>query len=228
MQQSKSLGASRSAPTNDTNNTFDRNRRMELIGMLALLLAWVGIWGAWIPHPAVSLTQNAFDFAEWSTYLNDVRYGDMTAMPDVLRLAVGLCVIAMAVGVAAFEDVWLRWGLRVVGLLPALVLLPPYPDLMKLWFSESYGRRFGVVSIIVVGVALTALTDRLSWSVRRLVMIGLSGLAIVSGLWAFLTLVQPFQHHYAHPIYPGWGAVVFFAGLVSAIVVHIIKSERKK
>ena len=209
-------------------STIDHhNRRLELLGVLALLAAWVGIWGAWIPHRAVSLAQNAFDFAEWSTYLNDVRYGDLTIMPDVLRLAVGLCVVAMAVGLSAFKDMWLRWGLRIVGLLPALVLLPPYPDLMNLWFSESYGRRFGVVSIIVVGVILTALTDRLSWKVRRLIMIVLSGLAIASGLWAFLVLVKPFQHHYAHTIYPGWGAVVFFVGLLAAIVVHV-KGEGKK
>lgn len=206
----------------------NQNRRLELLGVLALLLAWIGIWGAWIPHRVVSLTQNAFDFAEWSTYLNDVRYGDLTLMPDILRLAVGLCVIAMAVGVGAFERLWLRWGLRVIGLLPALVLLPPYPDLLKLWFSESYGRRFGVVSIIVVGVALTILADRLSGKVRRLVMVGLSGLAVVSGLWAFLTLVKPFQHHYAHTIYPGWGSIVFFAGLMVAAIVQIIHQFRVK
>ena len=193
-----------------------------MLGVMALLLAWIGIWGAWIPNRAVSLTQNAFDFAEWSTYLNDVRYGDLTLMPDVFRLAVGLCVIAMAVSVGAFEKLWLRWGLRVIGLLPALVLLPPYPDLLKLWFSESYGRRFGVVSIIVVGVALTILSDKLPWKVRRLVMIGLSGLAVISGLWAFLTLVKPFQHHYAHTIYPGWGAAAFFTGLLAAIIIQIV------
>jgi hypothetical protein len=206
----------------------NHNRRLEWLGMLALLLAWVGIWGAWIPHQAVSLTQNAIDFAEWSTFLNDVRYGNLSLMPDVLRLAVGLCVIAMAVGAGVFEKLRLRWALRVVGLLPALVLLPPYPDLLKLWFSESYGRRFGVVSVIVVGVALTILTDRLAWKVRRFVIIGASSLAVISGLWAFLTLVKPFQSHYAHTIYPGWGAIVFFAGLLIAAIVQIVDQFREE
>ena len=70
--------------------------RADRIGIAGLLLAWLGLWGAWVTHRVVSLRQNALDFAEWATYLPVVRSGEITLMPDILRLGVALAVIRLS------------------------------------------------------------------------------------------------------------------------------------
>ena len=77
------------------------NRITRYIGtltVLALLVAWAGAWAAWVPHRSLGLTQNAIDLAEWSTFLPEVRFGGLRTMPEMLRLAITLCSVALAVG----------------------------------------------------------------------------------------------------------------------------------
>ncbi len=206
---------------------MERERsRADLAALAGLGVAWLGIWGAWIPHKTASLTQNAIDLAEWSGILNDVRFGRLGVTPDLLRLAVALAGVALAVGAGMLRSRWLRWGVRLAALMPGLVLLPPYPFVLQLWNSDVYGRRFVVACVLWVGVAASLLADRLPGQARRVLLAGLSVSAAALGAWTFLALRPPFEAHYASPVLPGWGVLAFVGGLVVMSVIQGIGLAR--
>lgn len=188
----------------------------------ALALAWLGIWGAWIPHHTASLTQNAIYLADWSDILTDVRLGPLAHIPNVLRLAVALAVVALCLSLRGVRSPWLRWGLRALAVLPGFVLLPPYPQVLSLWRSEVYGARFVVAAVLWVGAAACLLLDLLPAQARRVLAAVFATGALALGAWAFLALRGPFSAHYAARILPGWGVLIFCAGLAAAAGLQIV------
>lgn len=189
----------------------------ERLTLLAVLGAWLGIWGAWIAHAAVGLTQNAFYLAEWSTYLLDVRYGGMRLAPELVRLAAALASLAGCVALGSVNDWRLRWVLRLLAVPIGLNLLPPYPDILNLWWSEGYGVRFVISALFWVGFAGCFLVDRLNPRVKSIILIVLAVGAGIGGLLSFLQLRGPFSAHYAMTILPGWGLALFSLGLAVAV-----------
>ena len=192
----------------------------ERFTLVAALASWVGIWGAWIAHTTVGLTQNGFYLAEWSTYLLDVRYGGMRLAPEMIRLAVALGSVGACVA-AAIGDWRLRWGARLLVVPIGLNLLPPYPDILNLWWSDGYGVRFIISMVFWVGLAGCLLADRFDPRKRSLVIIALSLGAVTSAAWGFAQLQGPFSAHYATSILPGWGLVLFVIGLLAAVAIQM-------
>lgn len=201
---------------------------LEIYTLAVLIFVWVGVWGAWIGHKTVALTQNAIDLAEWSDYLTDVRFGELAGTPDRLRLAVGLAMVVLALGAGAVSNGWIRWGIRLLAAVPVVVMLPPYPFLLDLWWSDSYGVRFIVAVLALVGIAANVIVDRLPGLVRRISIIVLSVLGVGLGMWAFFVLRSPFEAHYASSITPGWGALLFWVGLVLASAFQIVATYAGK
>ncbi len=205
--------------------------RSDLGSLAALSVAWFGIWGAWISHRTVSLTQNAIYLADWSEVLTDVRYGPLAGVPNILRLAIVLAVVALMIGLGAARNPWLRWSLRVVASLPGLVLLPPYPYVLQLWRSDVHGVRFLIATALWVGAAACLLTDRLPVQACRALVISFGLAAACVGGWAFLLLHRPFEAHYAATILPGRGALAFGIGLMVAAMIELfafIRHARQK
>ncbi|NDJ33615.1 MAG: hypothetical protein GYB64_03035 [Chloroflexi bacterium] len=195
------------------------DRRLALL--LALGLAWVGIWGAWIPHPTASLAQNAVDLAEWSTFLLDVRSGAIPLAPEILRLAVTLAIGAAAVGLHAVPQIGLRWLLRILALAPALVMLPPYTALLTPFAATGYRMRLIVSVLAFILVAAALLLDQLPDRPRHLIAAGLSIGAIVCAVGAFNLLRGPFSAHYTDPIRLGIGGWLFILGLAAAALLLV-------
>lgn len=195
---------------------------LDAAALAALALAWLGLWGAWVPHATAGLTQNAFVLAYWSGVLPEVRWGGLGFMPDAVRLAIALAVVALALAAGAIRSPWLRWAVRLVALLPGLILLPPYPFVLELWRSDVYGRRFIIAAAAWLGVAAAALVDRLPDAARHglIVVLALAGAGL--GIRAFTALRGPFAARYAAPIPPGWGVVLFAGGLLTAAVLQIV------
>jgi hypothetical protein len=192
----------------------------RLLWVIALLIAaWIGVWGAWIPHQAVALRVNAIDLAEWSTFLTEVQIGGLRLAPDFLRLAVALAQIAFSLSAGVVENRWLRWALRGVALIPCLLLLPPYPFMLQLWRSESYGLRFVVAVVGVMGVLAAAAADRAPM-LRRALTWALAWSAAALGSWAFTSLIGPFGMRYGSALLPGWGAVLFATSLIIAGILE--------
>lgn len=192
------------------------------VGVLVLLLVWIGMWGAWIPAQTAALTQNALYLAEWSTILPESRFGGLAYLAEVLRLSVALAVVALAVGVGALESLSARWLMRVVACLPGLVILPPYPELLNLWWSDSYGSRFVVAVVLFAGVLLSVVTDVLPGKLQRWLMSGLSLAAAALAIWAFFSLRVPFEARYTGTLMPGWGFILFVGGLAVTGVTQIV------
>jgi hypothetical protein len=198
---------------------FDRQQ----IALLALIVAWLGIWGAWVPNVAASLSQNIFYLAEWSTFLPSVRSGEIRLAPDALRASAALCVIALLVCAQAIETVQLRWLVRLAAAAPIFfVLLPPYPDVFQLWWSPSYGARFGAASLLGIGFAVSIFIGCLSAASQRLVIVAACLLAAVTAIVGLIFLIPPFQADYATDFGTGWGSIAFFAGLALTMLAQVL------
>lgn len=193
----------------------------EKIGVIVLLLVWVSIWGSWVPARTIILTQNALHLAEWSTILPESRFEGMAYLAELLRLAVALAVVALAVYVGVLRSELARWSIRLVACLPGLVILPPYPELLNLWWSTSYGNRFMVAAVLFAGVLASALTDLLPLKLRRWLVSVLCLAAAGLAIWAFFSLRVLFEVRYTGSLIPGWGFGVFVGGLIVMGVTHI-------
>jgi hypothetical protein len=199
-----------------------RSFRWETVGVWLLVLAWVGIWGAWIPAKTASLTQNALYLAEWSTILPESRFGGLAYLAEVLRASVAVAVVALAVGVGAFKRPLLRWSIRLAACLPGLVILPPYPEILNLWRSVSYGSRFLIAAALFTGILLNILTDIFPRQLRRWLVSVLCLVSAGLGIWAFFSLQILFEVRYTQALPPGWGFGLFVGGLVVTGVTQIV------
>jgi hypothetical protein len=195
----------------------------EQVALIALLCAWAGMWGAWVPSVAASLSQNIFYLAEWSTFLPGVRSGALRLAPDSLRLAAAAGVIALLFCLQAVRAAPVRWIVRLVAAAPVLfVLLPPYPDVFQLWWSPSYGARFGMVTLLGLGLLASVWSGRVSVGTNRLLVIAACILASAAGLAGLFALMPAFEADYASPLGLGWGSLLFFLGLLLATVAYIL------
>ena len=116
----------------------------------------------------------------------------------------------------------LRWALRLLAVLPGVVLLPPYPHLLQLWWSESYGLRFVAAAVGLLSPLVGGLSDLLPERTRRVLLVGLSLAALALGLRAFLVLRGQFAAYYPEPIGLGRGALMFLVGLPIAALLQAI------
>jgi hypothetical protein len=200
----------------------DRTSPPALAITAALLIAWLGVWGAWLTHPTAALTYNAPDMAEWAGFLPEVRFGSLSHAPDTLRLGVGLGAVALAIGAAWLPSAWMRWACRALVGLTGLVILPPYPQVLDLWHSEAYGVRFLIAALTMLACPLAFLLDRHMRTCQALV-----ALVSADALWAagnsYFNLRGPFAALYADRLSAGWGFILFVAGLTSALVLSLLR-----
>jgi hypothetical protein len=185
-------------------------------------LVWVGIWGAWIPAKTASLTQNALYLAEWSTILPESRLGGLAYLAEVLRSAVAAAVVALAISVGALKRPLVRWSIRLAACLPGLVILPPYPEILNLWRSASYGIRFIVAAALFAGILFSIFTDVFPRQLRRWLVSVLCLVSAGLGIWAFFSLQILFEVRYTDTLPPGWGFGLFVGGLLITGVTQIV------
>lgn len=194
--------------------------------LIGLIIAWLGLWGAWVPSGVASLSQNLFYLTEWSTFLPGVRSGEIRLAPEVLRLGGALGASALVVAAQSIRPAWARWLLRLaLGLPVIIVLMPPYPDFFQMWWSPSYGARFGTASVLFLVLVASIFAGHLSALARRIGVAVLCGLALVSAVTGLVILLPLFQADYAAPLGAGWGLAAFLAGLVVAAVAQIAPEQ---
>jgi hypothetical protein len=70
--------------------------------------------------------------------------------------------------------------------------------------------------LLGVGFAATWLLDRVSAFARRMLAGLLCLLAIIAATGGYSLLLPPYLAHYAAPLTPGWGLIVFDGGLLAA------------
>jgi hypothetical protein len=200
----------------------------QYAAVIVLTLVWIGIWGAWIPAKAASLTQNALYLAEWSTISPEARFQGMSYLAEALRLSVALAVIALAISANAIRGFTRRWLVRTIAALPGLVILPPYPYVLDLWRSASYGNRFIVAAVLFIGVAACVIIDILPRKLRHVMITILCLASAALGIWTFLVLRVLFEVRYTGVILPGWGLGLYVAGLLVTTVTQVAALARSE
>jgi hypothetical protein len=197
-----------------------QGKHIERIKVAALFAAWIGIWGTWIPAEAASLRQNAVDLAEWATFLPEVQSGALNTIPDILRLSIALITIIAAWKSRDIGNIWVCWAVRFACILPGLLLLPPYPFVLQLWNSESYGLRFVISGIALVGVGLSVFANTVPERMLRIARMILPLAAIGMALYAYAALCGPFAIRFGLRINPGWGITIFVIGAILSVLLE--------
>ena len=197
---------------------FDRLRYVTLFA------TWIGIWGAWIPAKAIALRQNAIDLAEWATFLPEVRSGALHFVPDILRLSIALISIAAAWKAMSIQNGWIRWSIVLVSVIPGFLLLPPYPYVLQLWNSDSYGLRFVIGNLTVIGVGLSLVVGKFSEQVMRVIRMILTLIAVGLAVYAASALWGPFSLRFGMQIRLGWGFASFLVGTLLSLILEGIAS----
>lgn len=192
--------------------------RLNRLGLVMLGIAMLSVWGAWIPAKAVALRVNAFDFAEWSTVLMQVRNGELRWFPEILRIAVVLCGIALALKAGDVRSLWARWLIRAAAILLAIIVVPQFP----FWLQAEYRVRFAIAVSGLVSIGLSALADRQP-RIRSWLIVGVSLTGAVLAIWGYGVLSAPFAVYYGGSSGIGWGMIVFVMMLIGAAVIEAMK-----
>ncbi len=176
---------------------------------VALILAFVGFFGPWIPHKTVALTVTGFELAEFAKFFPEVQTG---TVPLARHLFVTpLVAVALLLGIwanARSERLAVRIIWTGLAFLLALVALPPYESLRALDYASQLRLALGGALLVL----LTPLTRRLGPRARHILvaLIALGG--ALGALSQFLRLRPLVEALYNQPLGVGWGLVTCMIG----------------
>jgi hypothetical protein len=203
------------------------------IGLLAVTLALVGVWGAWVPHRAAALVLSGWDLAEFVKFLPGVSVIRELFYLPVWCASLALILLATHPPAGPTGEPLVQAGLTLAAFGLLLALLPPYPHLLTGYQSAEFRWRFilGFGGILLVAL-IWLLASPLSPVVRRwrrgksesnpplstrlvgglLLLLALVG--AIPSLWQFLTLRGTIAAVYGASLGWGWGLGLFLIGWV--------------
>lgn len=173
---------------------------MRIYALIALMFALYLL--PWVVNPAVSLTMNGYELAEWTSLHPAVQAATPPLLTSLL-LRVPLVCIAL---LAAFTSRAEKWSSRVIPALIVLVvaagLLPP--ELIQATDNPNSRQQGGLALVTLIGGAVGlsgVLPGYRKWLAAGIAIIG--GAASVIGLVQGHSLMQGFDV----PTYIGVGGV---------------------
>jgi hypothetical protein len=188
------------------------SRRAALAG---LLLALVGVWGAWVPHRAAALVISGWDLAEFVKFLPGAPVTREAFYLPVWCIGIALALVAAQPNTRAI----LRVPLIALALALMLALLPPYPYIWNGYQHAEFRWRFilGVCGLLAVIGSLFSprlfKDDGRRWALLTGgLLVGLALLGAVPALRQFLHVRGSIEALYGAALGLGWGLVVFLAG----------------
>lgn len=200
------------------NNRAERDQ--ELINILLTLLAWIGTYLPWVTTTGAAFSSNLYDLAEWTSLYPAVRGGNPPLLPTfLLRATPALIAIGLSLHstrrvtstvsdslpvkrVGAFEVSRWMWGVRVLAVLIAVGLLPPFDFFRGQFGDPNYRQQFiiaGLTLLIIIGgwwrappgigfaVVVLAVLCALAGAALGLNVLGQLGLHAAPGVGVFLT-----------------------------------------
>ena len=195
------------------------------LSIVALLLAWVGCYLPWIATKGAALSSNLPDLAEWMT-LNPYGRGSALLTPLALRGVFGLIAVALAnltpllTAPMVSTGRAVRWTVRVLALLIAIGLLPPFDFFRTSPDDPNYRQQFLITLLTCAGVLIAWRRPIRVLAVPAVILAivcgGLGVLASVSA-WAALKLQTGV----------GIGALLTLLALLTALVLMLIAARRK-
>jgi hypothetical protein len=205
------------------------SRRAALAG---LLLALVGVWGAWVPHAAAALVLSGWDLAEFVKFLPGTP-----VTHEVFYLPVWCVGIALALIVAQpHTKAILRVPVIALALALMLALLPPYPHIWSGYQHAEFRWRFvlGVSGLLLVtgSVLLPQLLkdNGRNWALLTgTLLTGLALLGAVPALRQFLQVRGNIEALYGAALGWGWGLVTFLSGwiVVGAVGARVLLQDSR-
>lgn len=195
------------------------SRRHWSMGLSGVILAMIGVWGAWVWHRVAALVVSGWDLAEFVKFVPGA-----SAVRELFYVPVWCGAIILAflahhpvakpdestrqqfVNMAACSVLFMA----AVALM--IAILPPYPQLIEDYGSAESRWRFvlGVSGLLLVGVSWLAQR----W-LRRMagpMLVALALIGALPALWQFLKVREPIEAVYGSPIGWGWGVSVFLSG----------------
>ncbi len=191
-----------------------RHNHLIVIGLLALGV--VAYFLPWVWHPDASLSPGGRDLAEWTTLHPEAHAGALMLLPSfLLRSALGLVAVLLALTTLDFDSQYLRWGIVVVAAALALSLFPPLDFITTARGDPNYRQQFVlcVGTLVLLGLVAwrgRSLTNRLRQTAVLLIAGGAMGCGLI-GLAEGLRLVNTLGITLA----VGGGGLIF-AGLIAA------------
>ncbi len=170
---------------------------------------------------------SAFDLAEWTTLVPEVRYGgNAMALPQQLRLLLVLLVFAVSLlPNRRFSWGWVACG--VVALAGVVALLPPF----EYFIDPGTGFRADVnynqlmtLALIALGAAVLGLSGLL-WRFRRIIFLLLVGGAIILALNSSSEALGYFNRYASAQM--GIGVAVFCLGMGLAGVIYLVWESKE-
>jgi hypothetical protein len=192
--------------------------RSDRFHLAALALAMVGYWAPWLSHQAAALRMNAYELSEWITLLPGVRDGSIPLSRLLLLLPLGSLGLLLSMasarrspapfarrrsGLVPDVQPLFGWILLGLGLLCALLVLPPWPYVVTAYADPEYqGQLFIALAAVLAVLAVAYLPAGL----RHALQVLLAASAGAVCLWS-LPAVRPAASellggHWA--VGPGW------------------------
>ena len=191
------------------------------ISDLNILLLWMGYCGTWVKHSTAALTMNAYDLADWITFLPSL--GEGSPFVGRLHFLGSLALIIVLTTAWAVGSQRRRWAL-VLSALGLLMMLPGYPFI--LWYRTDLQVQAQIgLWVATLGISLLVgwLRD-ISW------VPALHALAAASGVflstWSIIAVLSVISEFYGQTVPIGWGWFAMNAGLLSVLVVSCIQCIR--
>lgn len=200
---------------------------LRIAYVVALALAWLGYFSAWLwPVPA-ALRLSAHDLVEWMTFVQGVRDGTYPVTRlDLLWPLSGIALLT-ALSIAFFQvrshssnpfhfSVFFRPinpGCLALALFGAGLILPAYPFLLTAYRDPELAPQFwlGVASAIAGILASIFALVRPGWALVVCPFVCL--FSLVTAIHAGLLIRQPIADALARPAPVGYGFVLTVVGL---------------
>jgi len=190
--------------------------------LVGIILALVGYWGPWVDHEAAALVLSGLDMADFVKLLPGVRAGTERVVRELFYLpplAAALCLALLALSPSPLWrgegfPRWVRAIMLIVAVLLALVVLPPYPFVLRAVWSPELRWQFIASVLCLLLITVCGLCRRPSASLAAWLMVALALAGAILPLWQFFSIRDALDRVYGQPIRIGWGLWLTAAGFL--------------
>jgi hypothetical protein len=209
-------------------NLLRKPAAVEMLLLVALLLAGISFLGPWVDHAAAALKLSGQDMGEFVKFIPTDT--ESRLLPRQLfyfsPLATTACLVLLAANGATHYSRWLRAIMLGVALLFLPGLLPPAWGHPKELFAAEF-RLQGLA--LVAGLLLVlghGLLRRVPLRATLAIVAGLAVVALLSMQGAFWSMkARVWETYHTPTIHLGWGLwlhIAAWVGTIALAVIHLI------
>lgn len=192
---------------------------------LALLVALIGYFGAWLPHRAAGLVITGLDLAEYVKFIPQVASGQIALRREIFYLP--LLAASLSAGWLATRRELprgIRAGFWLAAIPLALAMLPPAWSPGRLRLPE-FRLQLAAIVLCLANLLLLPLLRHLP---NRLVLalIALLSVASLAAAWGYLQVRPAIVELYRADLALGWGFWAHLAGQFATALLAVVELLR--